>query len=115
MSYPTTPVPKNSIFITSLKIPASKGDTKIYVKDDSKFKIGDTIQIGTYNITIAKVTGFGSLILDTPLKFDYNADVPVEIIEDNLQKPIDYTIYIIIGIVIAIILCSSSSLIMLEL
>jgi len=111
----STPVPlisENYTFITSLRVPASKGDTKIYVEDDSKFKIGDVIQIGTSDITIAKVIGFGSLLLDTPLKFDYNGKVPVGIIaaEDN-KKPIDYTIYIIIAVIIVIIICSSSLLI----
>jgi hypothetical protein len=113
----TTPVStpnlesENYTFITSLRIPASKGDTKIYVDDDSKFQIGDLIQIGTINITIAKVIGFGSLILDTPLKFDYNGKVPVGIIgAEDQTKPIDYTIYIIIAVAVVIIICSSSSL-----
>ena len=106
-------ISENYTFITSLRVPASKGDTKIYVEDDSKFKIGDVIQIGTSDITIAKVIGFGSLLLDTPLKFDYNGKVPVGIIaaEDN-KKPIDYTIYIIIAVVIVIIICSSSLVIL---
>jgi hypothetical protein len=59
------------------------------------------------------VIGFGSLILDTSLKFDYNGKVPVKIIEAE-DKPIDYTIYIIIAVVVVIILCSSSSLAILD-
>jgi hypothetical protein len=106
-------ISENYRFVTSLKIPANKGDTKIYVEDYSKFKIGDVIQIGTINITIAKVIGFGSLILDTPLKFDYNEKVPIGIIteEDNIKKPIDYTIYIIIAIIILISICCASIMI----
>jgi len=116
---PTTPVPTKSLisedytFITSLRVPASKGDTKIYVKDDSKFKIGDTIQIGSSDITIAKVIGFGSLILDTPLKFDYSSNVPVGIMKDQINSN-NYTIYIIIAVVVVIIICSSSSLLILK-
>jgi len=115
-----TPAPPTSVpllisedytFITSLRVPASKGDTKIYVKDDSKFKIGDTIQIGSSDITIAKVIAFGSLVLDTPLKFNYSGNVPVGIMKDQ-TKPIDYTIYIIIAVIVVIIICSSSLLIM---
>jgi hypothetical protein len=104
---PTTPkvplISENYTFITSLKVPASKGETKIYVEDDSKFKIGDSIQIGTYDITIAKVIGFGSLILDTPLKFNYSGNVPVAIMK-NAENSNNSTIHIIILIVFCIIL-----------
>jgi hypothetical protein len=98
-------ISENYTFITSLKLPASKGDTKIYVEDDSKFKIGDSIQIGTSDITIAKVIGFGSLILDTPLKFDYSGNIPVAIMkENNTIKSNDYIIYIVISIIVFIII-----------
>jgi hypothetical protein len=92
-------ISENYTFITSLKLPASKGETKIYVEDDSKFKIGDSIQIGSDDITIAKVIGFGSLILDTPLKFNYSGNVPVGIIKDKTSSN-NYTIYIIISIIV---------------
>ena len=53
---------------TFLTCPTAAGATRLEVEDQSIFKVGDTVQIGTGPTAETNtVTGFGSLILSTPL------------------------------------------------
>jgi len=55
---------------TTTKLPINIGDKKIDVVSSKEFKIGMTVQIGSgNNIDTGKVTGFGSIIIDTPTKY----------------------------------------------
>lgn len=56
-----------------------EGDTSIEVADNSLFAVGDSIIVGagTPNEERNVVTGFGSLLLLTPLQFDHGADETV--------------------------------------
>ncbi len=54
---------------------AAAGDTSIEVEDESQFGVGDGITIcpGCPNEESNGVSGFGSIVLDSPLEFDHEA------------------------------------------
>jgi len=72
---------------TTTSSTSNKGDTKILVKNGSKFKTGDDVAIGTgSNREKNKIKGFGSLILETPLLNNYNMDTAVEVVAPPALK-----------------------------
>ena len=58
-----------------LALPSLKGVTRIYVDDQTHFKVGKIIII--CELFMAQVIAFGSLILDRPLDRDYPAGSPI--------------------------------------
>ena len=58
-----------------LALPSLKGVTRIYVEDQTHFKVGKIIII--CELFMVQVTGFGSLALVRPLDRDYPAGSPI--------------------------------------
>ena len=58
-----------------LALPSLKGVTRIYVEDQTHFKVGKIIII--CELFMAQVIAFGSLVLDRPLDRDYPAAAPI--------------------------------------
>ena len=58
-----------------LAIPSLKGVTRIYVEDQTHFKVGKIIII--CELFMAQVIAFGSLVLDRPLDRDYPAGASI--------------------------------------
>ena len=58
-----------------LALPSLKGVTKIYVEDQTHFKVGKIIII--CELFMAQVIAFGSLVLDRPLDRDYPAGASI--------------------------------------
>merc|ERR1719183_3235639 len=65
---------------STLKEPIEKGAQVLQVASNSEFAIGQEIILGkgTPMEEFNKIVGFGSLILETPLKFDHDAGGVVE-------------------------------------
>ena len=71
--------PISSTVSTTSKSPINIGDKKIDVVSSTEFKIGMTVQIGSgSNIDIGKITGFGSIIIDTPTKYYHPANTVIK-------------------------------------
>ena len=60
---------------SKLAIPSLKGVTRIYVEDQTHFKVGKIIII--CELFMAQVIAFGSLVLDRPLDRDYPAGASI--------------------------------------
>ena len=58
-----------------LALPSLRGVTRIYVEDQTHFKLGKIITI--CELFMAQVIAFGSLVLDRPLDRDYPAGAPI--------------------------------------
>ena len=58
-----------------LALPSLKGVTRIYVEDQTHFKLGKIIII--CELFAAQLIAFGSLVLDRPLDRDYPAGAPI--------------------------------------
>ena len=58
-----------------LALPSLRGVTRIYVEDQTHFKVGKIIIIS--ELFMAQVIAFGSLVLDRPLDRDYPAGAPI--------------------------------------
>ena len=58
-----------------LALPSLKGVTRIYVDDQTHFKVGKIIIIS--ELFMAQVIALGSLVLDRPLDRDYPAGAPI--------------------------------------
>ena len=58
-----------------LALPSLKGVTRLYVEDQTHFKVGKIIII--CELFMAQVIAFGSLVLDRPLDRDYPAGAPI--------------------------------------
>ena len=56
-------------------LPSLKGVTRLYVEDQTHFKVGKIIIIS--ELFMAQVIAFGSLVLDRPLDRDYPAGAPI--------------------------------------
>lgn len=67
---------------SSLDTPAPAGTSILKVPDISIFRLADRIRIdpGAANQEDRTITGFGSLILDSPLQFDHNVGEPVALL-----------------------------------
>lgn len=59
-------VGSNSEPHTAMTVAAAVGATELQVSDESKYKIGDYLEVG-YPTQVRRITGFGSIILDAPL------------------------------------------------
>ena len=69
---------------TQLKEPIKKGDTKIHLKSYEGINIGDMIKLqakGVLTYEIRKVRSFGSITVDKPFMFNYEADNEVLVVE----------------------------------
>ena len=67
-----------------LNVPIQKNTTKIKMDDPEKkgFKIGQEIQFGTGNKSETRtIVGFGSLILDAPIKYDHPKGTVIKVIK----------------------------------
>ena len=69
-----------------LALPSLKGVTRIYVDDQTHFKVGRIIII--CELFMAQVIAFGSLVLDRPLDRDYPAGAPIR----ELTSADDYVV-----------------------
>jgi len=103
-------------FTTTLTSPIQKNDLYIYVKDQINFKIGDLIEINdSVNISIRKVIGFSSIIVDKPIDYNYKIGTKVSIlktnIENNSNNNNESNITILIICIISILLILSLSII----
>lgn len=78
----------NMMVHTILTAPAAVGETSLAVHDQTKLKIGDKISI-CYDSQIRKVTGFGSVLLDTPVTIGCGLGGTVKVIPspDSAMSP----------------------------
>lgn len=58
--------------------PLLRGTTQLEVSATVGFAVGDTIMIG--NREVKMITGFGSIIINTPLMFDYPPGTPIQVV-----------------------------------
>lgn len=73
-------IPGKFITSTTTIAGASIGDRKIYVASSDSFSVSMYVEIGqpgSGEIDSAKITGFGSIIIDTPLKYSHPVGTPV--------------------------------------
>ena len=89
------------IFVTTtLTAQALAGSQALEVESINGFNIGDNIKInpGGPNEETNSITGFGSLLLQTPLQFDHSIGEivlnlsPTSIEENNSSVPLDYVL-----------------------
>jgi hypothetical protein len=74
-----------------LNVPIQKNTSQIEMDNPEKkgFKIGQQIQFGTGNKSETKtIVGFGSLILDSPTKFDHPKGTVIRVIKQAPEVPI---------------------------
>ena len=90
------------IFVTTtLTAQALAGSQALEVESINGFNIGDNIKInpGGPNEETNTITGFGSLLLQTPLQFDHSVGeivlnlTPTSIEENNSSLPLDYALF----------------------
>jgi len=75
---------------TTLLVPALEGSATIVVKDTMGFAVGDVIIIDGHEQH--QIVGFGSIILDTPLRHSYPPDV--EIVRAPSMVAINYRAFV---------------------
>jgi hypothetical protein len=99
-------------FTTTLTSPIQKNDTYIYVKDQINFKIGDLIEINdSVNISIRKVIGFSSIIVDNPIDYNYKIGTKVSILKISTENNSNQSnLIILITCIISILLILSLSI-----
>jgi hypothetical protein len=72
---------------TNTAVAANPGDTRLEVGSMQGFKVGMSVEIGSGGrVDRACVTGFGSIIIDTPLKYYHPRGTPV-VGYEGLQNP----------------------------
>ncbi|MBE0572745.1 MAG: T9SS type A sorting domain-containing protein [Ignavibacteriaceae bacterium] len=86
---------------TTLTAQALAGSQALEVESINGFNIGDDIKInpGGPNEETNTITGFGSLLLQTPLQFDHSIGeivlnlTPTSVEENNSSVPLDYVLF----------------------
>ena len=77
---------------TTLAEEACEGDTVLKVSSAVGFKVGHKIRVGSHNWDVAKVVGFGSIKIDTPLKRPHAIGTIVAVVPDGFPEAVKVTI-----------------------